>query len=314
MCYTLKRLCSISVLVSLAFALSTGTSEARAKLIVVFPLRSTQALASTAERLRRRIITQLAGLDGYDARAIDAPATGRLADAAAGAGAAVYVTGQVLAADAGYRVTLGSFEVATDASVGRYDAVTSAPDVLPDEPRLNTLLAAMQTAQTISQLLNVCPQDASDTSGLTMEVLSSWQSGVQGHFIIHDRILIHGTDVPKTVTACDFKLTVSLLNGQSMGIAGSPNASSNVEHILGMTNGMVAGMAAAAIPFIGGFAGLFHQKVRPDVDPSEDLGGLGSVTVPAGGTSKVVVTFDVEQYLADPNAPNTAVAFKMVSR
>lgn len=302
----LQRLCSIILAMGIALLVTTKPSMASAKLIAVFPLRSTTALAATAEHIRQLLIMRLAALDGYDARALAEPVSGPLGAAAAQIGAEVYVTGQVLAEGSAYHVILGAFDAGTDAAVGRYEVVMQSPDALPQEPAIATLLAPAAPVQVGDLYADMCTSKTSDTSGLSMSVLNTWQFGVQGRFIVHDRVLVHGADAPRAITACDFVLTVALLNGQQMAITGSPMPVSDVEHQVGMMNGL----GTIGIPFVGGFASLFHQKIRPDVDPKEDLGGLGSVTVPANGSVTVVVTFNVNQYLAAASAPNTNVTLK----
>jgi hypothetical protein len=47
--------------------------EGRARLVVVFPMRSTAELSMQAAEISREVVTQLGNVDGYDARLVKAP-------------------------------------------------------------------------------------------------------------------------------------------------------------------------------------------------------------------------------------------------
>jgi hypothetical protein len=270
---------------------------ARAKLIGVFPIRSTHALAADAERLRRMIVSRLSQIDGYDAREIAAPSNGSLGAAAATADVVDYVSGQLIAADGGYELTLGSFEVATDAPVGHYTALLASPRALPNQPEIVSLVEMPQTNLAASLVGQPCPTQSYSPRDLRIEVVNAWQRGVQGAFEIHDRIVIYGGAADERVTPCDFVLTVALANGLAKSFTGASSAS---EQDIGKF----------AANMLNPFAGFWAHHITPEVDPKEDLGGMGSLVVPSRGSVKTVVTFLVPEFLLDPKAPETNVTLK----
>lgn len=127
-------------LLLLAVAASPGLAKAR--LIAVFPLRSTPALAMQARDVSRAIVNKLSAIEGYDAQLLPEPKTGPLGSAAAAAGAEIYIVGQLVAADNGYKLTIGSFAAATDQSINSYSATITATDILPDQPDIRALITA----------------------------------------------------------------------------------------------------------------------------------------------------------------------------
>lgn len=125
----------------LAFCCVFAPADARARLVVVFPMRSTAELSTQATEISREIVTQLGNVDGYDARLVKAPVTGTLGAAAASEGADTYVVGQVLEGSNGLEVTAGSFSSATDSSLAQYHAELSPQKTLPVQPSVTALLA-----------------------------------------------------------------------------------------------------------------------------------------------------------------------------
>lgn len=86
---------------------------AKAHLIAVIPLRSTADLAPTAAALTKQIAVQTALVPGYDAQVVTTNGQ-REVDAAAAAGAEIYIVGQLIGED----VTIDSFDVASDHRIG----------------------------------------------------------------------------------------------------------------------------------------------------------------------------------------------------
>ena len=116
-------------------------------MVVVFPLRSTPALASQAAAASRALVSRIAAIDGYDARGLENPKGGGLGASAAAVGAEIYIVGQLVSADSGYNLTLGSFSSATDRSIGEYQVSLANPASLPDQPNIRSLLEAAPPSQ-----------------------------------------------------------------------------------------------------------------------------------------------------------------------
>ena len=128
--------------VVLILALSHTASVAKARLIAVFTLRSTPALAVEARTASRTIVTRLSDIEGYDAQLIPEPKSGTLGAAAAAAGAEIYVVGQLVATEGGFKITLGSFTAATDQPINTYSATLANVAGLPDQPDIKSLIVA----------------------------------------------------------------------------------------------------------------------------------------------------------------------------
>ncbi|GAC1431984.1 MAG: hypothetical protein NVSMB5_25950 [Candidatus Velthaea sp.] len=100
----------------------TGSAFAKARLVVIYQLRSTPELANRASKFTQELATRIAAIDGYDAKIVASPPAGSLGAAAATAGAETYVVGQVVAyGDMHFDVKLGSFSAATDKSIKGHD-------------------------------------------------------------------------------------------------------------------------------------------------------------------------------------------------
>ena len=118
-------------------------AEARARLIAVFPIRSTPDLAPRASEVTHTIVLRLAAIDGYDAKSLPNPVSGTLGMTAASSGAELYVVGQLLASDSGFQLVLASFEAATDKPVGNYRCSLQTTTQLPEQPDIRTLLQSV---------------------------------------------------------------------------------------------------------------------------------------------------------------------------
>ncbi|GAC1548708.1 MAG: hypothetical protein NVS2B17_33460 [Candidatus Velthaea sp.] len=98
----------------------TGSAFAKARLVVIYQLRSTPELANRASKFTQELATRIAAIDGYDAKIVASLPAGSLG--AATAGAETYVVGQVVAyGDMHFDVKLGSFSAATDKSIKGHD-------------------------------------------------------------------------------------------------------------------------------------------------------------------------------------------------
>lgn len=140
------RRATLLIVVILFVCVSFAPSLGKARLIVVFPLRSTPALSIQARAASNAIVAKLGAIEGYDAQLMSEPKAGTLGAAAAATGAEIYVVGQLVEADNGFKIVLGSFSVATEQPINSYMAVTASPAMLPDKPDIKVLLAATTAA------------------------------------------------------------------------------------------------------------------------------------------------------------------------
>lgn len=101
--------------------------------------------------------------------------------------------------------------------------------------------------------------------GLSFSVSNAWNDTANGQFFVHDTLVIHGGSSNVTITAGTFVLSIRMLHG-----------------------GIVR------------LSGLMHAV--PTVSPSQDLGALGSLLVPAHGLVTTTVTFALPSAPADPGA------------
>jgi hypothetical protein len=138
----------LAALLAACFVISYQVQcDAKARLIAVFPIRSTPELATPASEATRTVTSRLASIDGFDAKVMAAPSSGTLGIAAASGGAAIYVVGQLLATDTGFQLILASFDAATDKPLGEYRAVLPNAGALPGSPDLRlSLIPSTSTA------------------------------------------------------------------------------------------------------------------------------------------------------------------------
>ncbi len=125
----------------------------------------------------------------------------------------------------------------------------------------------------------------SSSSDLRIVVVKAWNDLGNPGLFVHDEVLIQGgsSDVP--ITPANFVLTVKLANGGRK------------------TYNAMTGPAPDYIKMNA--MGILYPAHT--VDPSNDLGAIGSLIVPAGGTVKVILTFPVPEGLANPTANNNVV-------
>jgi hypothetical protein len=112
--------------------------------------------------------------------------------------------------------------------------------------------------------------DSTEAHSLQFSIEKSWTDLYQGQYFIHDTLLIHGGASEVTIAANNFVLTVNLANG---GIA------------------RYTGMMQAAPTYLKYNYLVAVYIPQYQVDPATDLGALGALIVPAGGTVKVIVTW-----------------------
>ena len=119
---------------------------AKAHLIVVFPLRSTPELSSTAAQMTTAIAERLAAIPGFDAQVLQAPATGSLGAAAVSAGADLYIVGAVSDAAPNYALNLSSFDASNDVMRSTLKAMVPSSGPLPTDVDFSTLIQSSAPA------------------------------------------------------------------------------------------------------------------------------------------------------------------------
>lgn len=122
----------------------------------------------------------------------------------------------------------------------------------------------------------------------TIRVLAAWNDTSAGMTLVHDRIAITVKNGTATIKPIDVVLRMHMANGRTLSLR-------------------ALGAAAPTYMKFNPVSG--SDEATPEVDPSSDLGALGSVTVPQGGTAVVVATFVIPGDAANPN-DNKQVALR----
>ena len=136
----MKRRALTGLLTFAMLLASQSLVAAKARVVAVFPLRSTAALAKQSESVTKLIVARIAALDGYDAKIVPPPGIGALGAAGALVGAQSYVVGQLTDNGTGFEVSLGAFESATDRQFATYKVSIINVDSLPAEPDVKILV------------------------------------------------------------------------------------------------------------------------------------------------------------------------------
>ncbi len=143
---------------------------AKAKLVVVFTLRSTPELAARAATVTKAVAARIEALDGYESLVVALPKDSPGA-AAARAGAEIYVRGQLVASSEGYRVTISSFSVATDKALGEQTIVLGGT-ALPNTFDVAALVAP-QSQQTSLVPNSVASQASASGAVFSVSIAAS---------------------------------------------------------------------------------------------------------------------------------------------
>ena len=126
-----------------------NTGYAKARLVAVIVLRSTPSLRASAIKASRALAARIAQQDGWDARVID-PHGGQAVDAAAAAGAEIYVIGQYIGGSPPH-VAGAAIKVATDERLSEFSYLAPSPGVIPRSVSFSQLtgtgLAAVPSAK-----------------------------------------------------------------------------------------------------------------------------------------------------------------------
>ena len=133
---TLALACTMLLMSSLLMGAPAG---AKARIVVVFTLRSTPDLQSQATAVSHQIADRIGAIDGYDASVLPEP-SGPAGPAAAQAGGVLYVRGLLAEDDSGMHATLGSFSAATDQPVGTLTVALTASGGLPPDISMQPLV------------------------------------------------------------------------------------------------------------------------------------------------------------------------------
>jgi hypothetical protein len=129
---------------------------------------------------------------------------------------------------------------------------------------------------------------AAATPKITIAVTNSWTDTVNGTLFIHDAISITGGNADVQLRATDLALSMTLAGGAKKSYLG-------------------LGIPA---PQYSKISALSSQPVAAyEVDPSQDLGRLGAITVPAHGNVATTVTFLITDPVQSAN-DNRAVTVR----
>ena len=122
-----------------------------------------------------------------------------------------------------------------------------------------------------------------------IHVTNAWNDVVAGKTLVHVAIDTQGGNSDSTLTPEHLVLTMALASGGKKTYTAIPVAAPTYEMVNPLLNA---------------------TKQVHEVDPKEDLGGLGSVIVPAHGTVKVVATFLVGTDVVANASDNRNVVLK----
>ena len=126
-------------------------------------------------------------------------------------------------------------------------------------------------------------------SPVAIHVTNAWNDVVAGKTLVHVAIDTQGGNSDSTLTPEHLVLTMALASGGKKTYTAIPVAAPTYEMVNPLLNA---------------------TKQVHEVDPKEDLGGLGSVIVPAHGTVKVVATFLVGTDVVANASDNRNVVLK----
>jgi hypothetical protein len=124
---------------------------------------------------------------------------------------------------------------------------------------------------------------------LGLTVTNAWNDTVNGVLFVHDAVVISGGDQDVALKPDDFAISMRLANGAIKQYASLTDAAPTYQKY----NAMASGYISTAY----------------EVDPKEDLGAIGPMTVPAHGSVRVVVTFQIPDAVSTPG-DNRKVSFR----
>ena len=122
-----------------------NVASAKARVIVVYPIRSTSDLRVLAHNLTEQVASRIERVDGFDAKIEHR--SGDLADSAAADGAEIYIAGQITALTLGVHLTLAAISVTTNKVVATQTFDLLEPR-LPDSMDINPLVGMTANPRT----------------------------------------------------------------------------------------------------------------------------------------------------------------------
>ncbi len=131
--------------------------------------------------------------------------------------------------------------------------------------------------------------DTKPDTGLSLDVEKAWNDTVGGNLLVHAELSVHGGDTDMALRPERLALTMTLANNSSRSYHAMAQGAPTYQKFnpLGNTTTMAY-----------------------EVDPSDDLGRLGSIVIPAHRDVKVIATFNVgEDPVANPG-DNRRVAIR----
>jgi len=124
---------------------------------------------------------------------------------------------------------------------------------------------------------------------ITFTVTNAWNDTVNGTLFVHDAIAITGGADDVTVQPGDFALTMQLANGAKKSYGSMTEAAPTYQKLSALSPN--------------------NLTTAYEVDPKDDLGSIGPITVPAHGSVHVIITFQVPDTVAAPT-DNRAVSLR----
>lgn len=120
---------------------------------------------------------------------------------------------------------------------------------------------------------------------LPIQVTNAWNDTLNDALFIHDTLVITGGNSDVTLAPSSFALAMNLVNGGRKSYPALSTPAPSYSKFNVMANNGAGGNVMVS-----------------EVDPSSDLGRLGSITVPAHGSATVTLTFAVTDPVVDPKA------------
>ncbi len=178
---------------------------------------------------------------------------------------------RALAVKKNAHVTLSAVVAADGYSLGLTKCVIVAPQTAA-APRANASASVAQTTATAPPAVAAPP--------ITFTVTKAWNDSVNGVLFVHDAITIAGGERDVELPPDAFALGMSLANGAKKSYTSLTQAAPTyAKYSPGAPN---------------------NTMTAYEVAPREDLGSIGTLTIPAHGNVRVIVTFQVVDEVADP--------------
>jgi hypothetical protein len=132
---------------------------------------------------------------------------------------------------------------------------------------------------------NAAAAPARTATPFTYVVTNAWNDSVNGVLFVHDAIAITGGDNDVTLQPDDFVIAMHLANGALKKYPSMTQPAPKYQKY--------------------NPADIQNPLLVPEVDVKEDLGSIGTMTIPAHGSVRIVVTFQVVDSVANPQDNRT---------